>query len=103
MPRVVALQSTTGKLAQHLRERGYKVIDIHDSTRPGMHADTILCTGYHPDVTSFRSSLTEAAHISLGRSGHLLADCSTTMLNITGLKPEQVVDRLESHPVPHKH
>jgi len=84
------------QIAQLLQERGYKVIDMYEASRPGAHVDAFLYTSYHPDIVTSFNNLTESADITLG-GGHpdIESNPSPIMLNVTGLRPEQALATLE--------
>lgn len=97
MSKVIALQSHTGALAKYLSEHGYRVVDYDTIHRPGIKVDAILCTGYHPDMVTSHSSLTERVDISLGNIRHDFIDDHVlpVNVNITGMAPEQVKNSLD--------
>lgn len=103
MSKIIALQSRIGKLAKFLQEHGYTVIDMYEAKYPGQPVDAFLYTGYHPDMVPSPFSLAESADITLGNHHHEFQDHTTPlMLNITGLKSEQVLELLRRQ-LPSRH
>ena len=96
MPKVIAMQAPRGALAKYLAEHGYKVVDLQTAYSPGVQIDAILRTGYHPDIFTSHSSLSEAADISLGsiRNDHSSHPVPVN-INITGMGPEEVLQLLQ--------
>ncbi|SDF64644.1 MBL fold metallo-hydrolase [Sporolituus thermophilus] len=94
MPKVVALQAHMGTLAELLRRKGYKVIDLYEAGRPGVKVDALLYTGYHPDITTTFNSLTETADITIGTCAGE-SHPAPVRINITGLRPEAALAALE--------
>jgi hypothetical protein len=96
MPKTVALQSSMHSIAQLLREKGYKVVDMYEAKRPGTKVDAYLYTSYHPDILNSYDNFVEDADISIGfislDHDHRI---SPLMLNVTGLTAEQAVSTLE--------
>jgi hypothetical protein len=96
MVKVVALQSSEAKLAGLLRDRGYQVIDLHQSSKCRTHVDALLYTSHHPETVLSCYNSAEVADITLG-------DCnitpdhfpSTIMFNISGLNAEQAAEALD--------
>ena len=94
MPKVVALQAHMGTLAELLRRKGYTVIDLYEACRPGVKVDALLYTGYHPDMATSFSSVTETADITIG-AGASENHPAPVRVNITGLRPETALAALE--------
>ncbi len=95
MPKVIALQSRIEPLAQLLRDRGYKVIDMYQAHHQRAQVDAYLYTNYHPDSFMDYNGLHAAADISLGSNTDFQEHPTTFMLNITDLPAEQILSTLE--------
>lgn len=97
MSKILALQSPNGTLAKYLSDCGYKIVGYDSLCRPGIKVDAVLCTGYHPDMVTSPSSLTERVDISLGNIRHNFDDdhSSPMNVNITGMSPNQVSETLD--------
>ncbi|VBB06906.1 Hypothetical protein LUCI_2146 [Lucifera butyrica] len=94
MPKTVALSRHTYSLSRHLRDAGYQVIDDDHLPAAGRHPDVYLYSGHHPDLNADMTA-GETADISLGSTGEDNTDYPAAIsLNITGLKPAEVVSRL---------
>ncbi|MDR3588442.1 MAG: hypothetical protein P4N41_02120 [Negativicutes bacterium] len=103
MAKVVAVQSPGTKLTALLEERGYQVVDLSASARSHPRVDAILHSGYHPDSVLAASPSAEVADISWGGLSPASDELSGPIsLNITGLRPEQAVDALDSR-LRHRH
>ncbi|MEN6414258.1 MAG: YkuS family protein [Veillonellales bacterium] len=96
MSKIIALQSYSQNLATFLFQQGYTVIDLQTAHFPGKKVDAILLSGYHPDMVTSHTSLTETAHITLGNISHDIQNHPAAItLNITGLTPEQILAVLQ--------
>jgi len=103
MSKVVAVQSPGTKLTTLLEERGYQVIDLSSAARVHTRVDAILYTGYHPDTVLTASPSAEFSDITWGGLSPSPDEFpSAVNLNITGMRPEQAVDALESR-LRHRH
>jgi hypothetical protein len=93
MAKVIALQSYSGTVAQHLRQHGYQIISLQQAAAPGQRVDALLVTGYRPDNDAL--SMSTCADITVGAGCSVLDERQTLTLNITGQKPEQVRTTLD--------
>lgn len=95
MPRIIALSQPDARLAAHLRERGYQVIDVAETCRQRIRVDAIMYSARHPGGIS-ASNQTEA-DLSVGCACFNSGDpFDIPALNITGLDPAQAADLLET-------
>lgn len=103
MPKTIALQHLSGRLAGLLAARGYKVVSLHEAARFRAHIDAVLYSGHSPDTPTAHSSAAEAADISLGH-WPAAADAlpAAVMLNIAGRTAEEAADELE-YRLQHRH
>lgn len=100
MSKIIAVQSPGTRLSALLEERGYRVIDLSSANRSRTRVDAILYTGYRPDSVT---DAVEIADISWGGFSPAPDEFpSAITLNITGLRPEQAVEALESR-LRHRH
>ena len=95
MTKIIALQSNNQALITRLHENGYKVIDMYEAHRQRTIVDAYLYTTYHPDAFTAYNSLAETSNIILGDRFPIDQSCTTIMLNITHLEPEDVLLKLK--------
>ena len=96
MPTTIALANYNDKLANELAARGFRVVA---ATAPGhcleQATDAYLYTSYRPDSDCWLTVQPEHGDINLGNYHYTTADHPATIpLNITGLTPDQIVEKL---------
>lgn len=96
MSKTIALANPNSRLAGELTTRGFRVVDGANPAIPGQAADVYLYTCYRPTTEACLTAHSEQADISIGHYHYTTADHpDTIMLNITGLNPGQVIDRIQ--------
>ncbi|WP_371375140.1 hypothetical protein [Sporomusa aerivorans] len=96
MPKTIALAKPNSKLASELAAHGFRVLDGVYQSSTGQAADIYLYTSYRPTTEACLTAHTEYADISIGHYHYTTTDHpATIMLNITGLNPSQIIDRVQ--------